>query len=48
MQALKDDSHLLLWGCSATLRRNDEIPLGGVFQEIVYNKPFAEMIAEGW
>ncbi|KAJ3070894.1 hypothetical protein HDU98_006095 [Podochytrium sp. JEL0797] len=44
--ALSDASHLLVWGCSATLRRHDGRSLAPVFQEIVYHKPFLEMIRQ--
>lgn len=46
--AFRDDSHLLVWGCSATLRRNDHLALGSLFQKIVYHVDMAQMIEEGW
>ncbi|KAI3639651.1 hypothetical protein MIR68_002345 [Amoeboaphelidium protococcarum] len=46
--ALQEDSHLFLWGCSATVQRHDAISLGKVFQEIVYHKDLREMIQDGW
>ncbi|KAI8324467.1 P-loop containing nucleoside triphosphate hydrolase protein [Martensiomyces pterosporus] len=39
---------IVVWGCSATLRRYDGLGLSRVFDEIVYHKPFLEMIKEGW
>ncbi|KAJ2809491.1 putative ATP-dependent helicase IRC3 [Coemansia guatemalensis] len=39
---------LFVWGCSATLRRHDGLELTGVFDEIVYQKHFLEMIREQW
>ncbi|KAI9366752.1 P-loop containing nucleoside triphosphate hydrolase protein [Zopfochytrium polystomum] len=44
--ALKPESHILVWGCSATLRREDGRSLGVAFEKIVYHKPFIEMIRE--
>ncbi|TPX36118.1 hypothetical protein SmJEL517_g01595 [Synchytrium microbalum] len=41
-------SNILLWGCSATLRRHDGVSLGDVFQQIVYHKDVGEMIDAGW
>ncbi|KAI9347755.1 P-loop containing nucleoside triphosphate hydrolase protein [Obelidium mucronatum] len=46
MDALSDDSHLLVWGCSATLRRHDGRSLEAVFKEVVYHKSFLEMIQQ--
>ncbi|KAJ2906739.1 DEAD DEAH box helicase, partial [Coemansia aciculifera] len=37
-----------VWGCSATLHRHDGLRLSDVFEDIVYQKPFLEMIREGW
>ncbi|CAJ0840596.1 5435_t:CDS:2 [Entrophospora sp. SA101] len=42
------DSHILLWGCSATVRRYDGISLATVFDQITYHKDFVEMIKEKW
>ncbi|KAJ3282317.1 hypothetical protein HDU79_010013, partial [Rhizoclosmatium sp. JEL0117] len=42
--ALSDDSHILVWGCSATLRRHDGRSLDPIFQSVVYHKSFLEMI----
>ncbi len=39
---------LLVWGCSATLSRNDELVLGRVFERIVYHKDLKSMMEEGW
>lgn len=35
-------------GFSATLSRHDGLPLGSVFDEIVYHRDFLDMIKEGW
>ncbi|KAJ2157693.1 DEAD DEAH box helicase [Coemansia sp. RSA 552] len=44
-----DQAHrVVVWGCSATLRRHDGLGLTGVFDQIVYQKHFIEMIREGW
>lgn len=37
---------VVVWGCSATLRRHDGLGLGKVFEKIVYHKSFQEMIQE--
>ncbi|KAJ1929722.1 DEAD DEAH box helicase [Tieghemiomyces parasiticus] len=42
------DSHIFLWGCSATLNRHDGLSLRGVFDRITYHRDFLEMIAEKW
>ncbi|KAJ2451927.1 DEAD DEAH box helicase [Coemansia sp. RSA 2336] len=39
---------ILVWGCSATLHRHDGLGLSGVFDKIVYQKRFIEMIRERW
>ncbi|RKP23421.1 P-loop containing nucleoside triphosphate hydrolase protein [Syncephalis pseudoplumigaleata] len=42
------DSHIFVWGCSATVRRHDRVRLDGAFDYIAYHKDFLEMIEEGW
>ncbi|KAJ3266656.1 hypothetical protein HDU77_011405 [Chytriomyces hyalinus] len=42
--ALDEDSHIFVWGCSATLRRHDGRSLDTIFNSIVYHKSFLEMI----
>lgn len=42
------DSKIPLLGFSATLRRHDKIPLGKVFQKVVYNKDLLDMINGNW
>ncbi|KAJ2809806.1 DEAD DEAH box helicase [Coemansia furcata] len=37
-----------VWGCSATLHRHDSLRLSDVFDTIVYEKPFLDMVREGW
>ncbi|KAI9366751.1 hypothetical protein DFJ73DRAFT_955647 [Zopfochytrium polystomum] len=44
--ALNPESHILVWGCSAGLRREDDHSLGAAFERVVYHKPFKEMILE--
>ncbi|KAJ2854955.1 DEAD DEAH box helicase, partial [Coemansia erecta] len=39
---------VLVWGCSATLYRHDGLGLGGVFDRIVYQKNFIDMIRDGY
>lgn len=46
--ALSPESHLLVWGCSATLRRNDHLALGDLFQKVVYHVEMGHMIQNGW
>ncbi|KAJ3369082.1 hypothetical protein GGF31_005541 [Allomyces arbusculus] len=41
-------SHILLWGCSATLHRMDKQPLGMIFDRLVYQRGFLQMIREGY
>ena len=43
-----DYSSVLLWGCSATLRRHDGIALKPTFETIAYERPITEMIKENW
>lgn len=47
-RALNPDSHILVWGCSATLRRNDNLALGDLFQKVVYHVEMNQMIRSGW
>ncbi|RKP22738.1 P-loop containing nucleoside triphosphate hydrolase protein [Syncephalis pseudoplumigaleata] len=42
------DSHIFVWGCSATVRRHDRVRLDGAFDYIAYHKDFLDMIEEGW
>ena len=46
--ALDPLSHLLVWGCSATLRRNDHLSLGDLFEKVVYHVDMNRMIQNGW
>ncbi|CAG8479286.1 5938_t:CDS:10 [Diversispora eburnea] len=46
--ANQKDTHILVWGCSATVRRYDGLALEGIFDEITYHKDFLEMIKEKW
>eukprot|EP00842_Homolaphlyctis_polyrhiza_P006744 jgi/Hompol1/7070/HPOL_005174-RA len=48
MGAFDEDSHILVWGCSATLRRQDGRALAPTFQTIGYEKPVMGMIRDGW
>jgi ATP-dependent helicase IRC3 len=45
---VRHNPHVLLWGCSATLSRNDALSLGVVFEEIVYHLDLERMFHEGW
>jgi ATP-dependent helicase IRC3 len=40
------DSNILVWGCSATVRRHDGLSLSDVFGKITYHKDFMEMIEQ--
>ncbi|KAI9294322.1 P-loop containing nucleoside triphosphate hydrolase protein, partial [Neoconidiobolus thromboides FSU 785] len=44
----KINNKILLWGCSATLRRHDGVGLSKIFDKIIYHKDFFEMVKEGW
>ncbi|KAJ3226196.1 hypothetical protein HDU81_007436 [Chytriomyces hyalinus] len=46
--ALDEDSHIFVWGCSATLRRHDGRSLDTIFNSIVYHKSFLEMIQKNY
>ncbi|RKP36899.1 P-loop containing nucleoside triphosphate hydrolase protein [Dimargaris cristalligena] len=41
-------SEVLVWGCSATLRRHDRLTLGVAFDKITYHRDFMQMIREKW
>ncbi|KAJ3126412.1 hypothetical protein HK098_007545 [Nowakowskiella sp. JEL0407] len=43
-----EESHIRLWGCSATLNRADGMSLSKTFESVVYQKPILELIQEGW
>ena len=45
---LKPDNEILLWGCSATFSRNDDLALGDVFEKIVFHIDMRRMMQEGW
>ncbi|KAF9161766.1 hypothetical protein DFQ26_004170 [Actinomortierella ambigua] len=42
------DTHIFLYGCSATVRRHDGLELGTVFDHISFHKDFLSMIEEKW
>ncbi|KAK3807685.1 MAG: P-loop containing nucleoside triphosphate hydrolase protein [Benniella sp.] len=42
------DTHIFVYGCSATVRRHDGLKLGNVFDHISYHKSFVNMIEEEW
>ncbi|PKC12770.1 P-loop containing nucleoside triphosphate hydrolase protein [Rhizophagus irregularis] len=44
----KKETHLFVWGCSATVRRYDGLALINAFDEITYHKDFLDMIREKW
>lgn len=41
-------SHILIWGCSATVMRHDALKLGAVFDEVTYHKGLKTMISDQW
>ena len=45
---VQDRQDLLLWGCSATLSRNDELALSQVFDQVVFHIDLKRMMDEGW
>lgn len=45
--AFSPESHLLVWGCSATFKRFDAQPLD-LFQKIVYHLELPELMSQGW
>lgn len=45
--AFSPDSHLLVWGCSATFKRFDSQPLD-LFQKIVYHLELPDLMSQGW
>ncbi|KAI7891280.1 P-loop containing nucleoside triphosphate hydrolase protein [Mucor mucedo] len=42
------DSKMLVWGCSATVRRHDGLGLSDVFDKITYHVDFMKMIEQGY
>ncbi|ORY06346.1 P-loop containing nucleoside triphosphate hydrolase protein [Basidiobolus meristosporus CBS 931.73] len=46
--AREPESHMLVWGCSATVRRHDGLKLDGIFDYIAYHKSFLDMIEQNW
>ena len=46
--AAVQDAKLLLWGCSATLRRHDGLGLDTVFERIAFHRGLLDIMREGW
>ncbi|KAG0352618.1 hypothetical protein BGZ54_002662, partial [Gamsiella multidivaricata] len=42
------ETHIFVYGCSATVRRHDGLRLGGAFDYISYHKSFITMIEDKW
>ncbi|KAF9184875.1 hypothetical protein BGZ50_003412 [Haplosporangium sp. Z 11] len=42
------NTHIFVYGCSATVRRHDGLKLGGVFDHISFHKGFITMIEDKW
>ena len=40
--------HIMVWGCSATLSRRDDLALEILFEEVIYHKQIGDAIKEGW
>lgn len=40
--------HILVWGCSATLSRFDELALNNLFEKVTFHLDMQTMIKEGW
>ncbi|KAI8919472.1 P-loop containing nucleoside triphosphate hydrolase protein [Powellomyces hirtus] len=47
-RAHEPDTSLLVWGCTATIRRHDGLSLKTAFDEIVYHRTIQDMIREEW
>ncbi|KAI8999460.1 P-loop containing nucleoside triphosphate hydrolase protein, partial [Gaertneriomyces semiglobifer] len=47
-QADEPGTPIIVWGCSATVRRHDGISLGTTFDHIVYHRTVSDMILEDW
>lgn len=45
--AFDENSHLLVWGCSATFRRFDDRPLD-LFQRVTYHIDLPTLMRDGW
>lgn len=45
---VEENKDLLVWGCSATLSRYDELALGSLFEKIVYHLDIGHLMREGW
>ena len=46
--AIDPNSHILLWGCTATPRRFDGTALDAVFQKIIFHRDLVEMMRSGY
>lgn len=46
--ATRPDGHILIWGCSATVRRHDGVSLSNAFNDIAFHMDFLEMIESNW
>ncbi|KAG0229747.1 hypothetical protein BGW42_001350 [Actinomortierella wolfii] len=42
------DTHIFLYGCSATVRRHDGLQLRGIFDHVSFHKDFLSMIEDKW
>ncbi|KAG0209505.1 hypothetical protein BGX28_010278 [Mortierella sp. GBA30] len=42
------ETHIFVYGCSATVRRHDGLKLGGIFDYISFHKDFITMIDDKW
>lgn len=45
---LHPDSHILLWGCSATMMRLDQKSLGYIFENVTFTLTFDDMVNRKW
>ncbi|CAG8660806.1 1807_t:CDS:10, partial [Ambispora gerdemannii] len=43
-----ENTHLFVWGCSATIRRHDGLALQSLFDEVTFHRDFLDMIREKW
>eukprot|EP01134_Creolimax_fragrantissima_P006533 CFRG6533T1 len=44
----REDSHVRVWGCTATARRHDGVSLGVLFQETAFHRNVFQMLDEGY
>jgi len=48
MAAVQKNNKILLWGCTATVKRSDCLALNSVFDRVTFHLPISYMIEHGW